>query len=126
MRVGERARVRSGKKFKNGIPAAQPSEVDEFRVQRERVKAVQISGERGPSARRIEGNVGKRKQVGCRSGVCCPSTSIHAKVGSRPPLCHPESLRLFDLFVFFALDQMFFKSLQKGVILSEAPRRSIA
>ena len=32
----------------------------------------------------------------------------------------------FDLFVFFAPDQMFFSPLQKSVILSEAPRRSIA
>jgi hypothetical protein len=43
----------------------------------------------------------------------------------------PKSLFLracdfFDLFVFFAPDQMFFSPLQKGVILSEALRRSVA
>ena len=31
----------------------------------------------------------------------------------------------FDLYAFFAPDQMFFSPLQKGVILSEAPRISI-
>jgi hypothetical protein len=32
----------------------------------------------------------------------------------------------FDLFAFFAPDQIFFSPLEKGVILSEAPPRSIA
>ena len=38
----------------------------------------------------------------------------------------PRACDFFDLFVFFAPDQMLFSPLQKGVILSEAPRRSIA
>ena len=42
------------------------------------------------------------------------------------PFVIPRACDFFDLFVFFAPDQMFFSPLQKGVILSEAPRRSIA
>ena len=42
------------------------------------------------------------------------------------PFVIPRACDFFDLFAFFAPDQMFFSPLQKGVILSEAPRRSIA
>ena len=42
------------------------------------------------------------------------------------PFVISRACDFFDLFAFFAPDQMFFCPLQKGVILSEAPRRSIA
>jgi hypothetical protein len=38
----------------------------------------------------VEENAGKPNQVGCYSGVFCPSTAIHAKVSHRLQICHPD------------------------------------
>ena len=54
----------------------------------------------------------------------CRVTALNGSVAL--PFVIPRACDFFDLFAFFALDQMFFSPLQKGVILSEAPRRSIA
>src|ERR1700677_3479471 len=38
----------------------------------------------------VEENAGKPNQVGCYSGVFCPSTAIHAKVSHRLHICHSD------------------------------------
>ena len=53
-----------------------------------------------------------------------PATDAHESVAL--PFVIPRACDFFGPFAFFVPDQMFFSPLRKTVILSEAPRRSIA
>jgi hypothetical protein len=53
-----------------------------------------------------------------------PATDAHESVAL--PFVILRACDFFDLFAFLVRDQMFFSPLRKTVILSEAPRRSIA